>query len=55
MVVEILLEVGGFDMKRGVDIDTQLCDIGEGVPCKVDGIATVQESSISMSTVYLIK
>ena len=50
VVVEILLEVGGFNMNRGVeltmvnaDIDVQKSDVrGGSVPGTVDGIAIVE-------------
>ena len=48
VIVEILLEVGGFDMDRGTELtvinvhmNIQECDIG-GVPCEVDGRVTVE-------------
>ena len=50
MVVEVLLEVGGFDVDRGaemtmfnMDIDIQRSGMGGGsVPGEVDGILTVE-------------
>ena len=50
MIVEILLEVGGFNMDRGAelamvdeDIDVQKGDVGRGsVPDEVDSIATIE-------------
>ena len=61
MIVEILLEVGGFNMNRGteltmvdVDIDIQKGDAGGGsVPGEMDRIVTVelfQESSEGVKT-----
>ena len=48
--MEVLLEVGRFDMDGGVEltmihayIDVQKCDFGgEGVPGELDGIAAVE-------------
>ena len=47
--MEVLLEVGGFDIDRGVEmtltqafINVQKCDFGGGVPGELDGIAAVE-------------
>ena len=48
--MEVLLEVGGFDIDGGVEttltqayIDVQKCDVGgRGVPGELDGIAAVE-------------
>jgi len=48
--MEALLEVGGFDMERGVEIMTQVhmnvqkCDFRQGsMPCEFDRIVSVEE------------